>query len=51
MAYEIDYMFNPGETAYVVNRGTFSVHKGKIFRTQVKSYMVGDTLTTTIIYT
>lgn len=49
--FEIDYKFNPGETAYVVNRGTFSVHKGRVFRVQIKSFMDDDTLTTSIMYT
>lgn len=50
MAFEIDYKFNPGETVYVVNRGTFSVHKGKVYRVQIKSFKDGDGLGTSIWY-
>ncbi len=50
MAFEIDYKFNPGETAYVVNRGAFSVHKGKIYSVQIKSFKDEDGVGTTISY-
>lgn len=50
MAFEIDYKFNPGETAYVVNRGTFSVHKGKVYSVQIKSFKDGDGIGGTISY-
>lgn len=50
MAFEIDYKFNPGETAYIVNRGTFSVHKGKVYRVQIKFFKDEDGLGTSISY-
>lgn len=50
MAFEIDYKFNPDETVYVVNRGTFSVHKGKVYSVHIKSFKHYDGLGTTIVY-
>lgn len=50
MAFEIDYSFTPGETVFAVNRGTFAIHKGKVFHVQIKTFDTGDGIATTIAY-
>lgn len=48
--FEIDYKFNPGEIAYAVDRSEFAIHKVKIFNTQIKSFLDGEELNTSIMY-
>lgn len=51
MAYEIGFKFNPGTTVYVINRSTYSILKGSIIESKIKTYTRNDSLDDHIVYT
>ena len=51
MAYEIGFKFNPGTTVYVINRSSYTILKGVIVESKIKTYSRNDTLDDHIVYT
>ena len=50
MAYEIGFKFNPGTTVYIINRTHYSILKGIVVESKIKTFTHNDSLNDRIQY-